>query len=156
MKRKARKEPLEHKQIDRMVPLNFEDLGTINDPCFGKHFSIKAQECGRCGDSEICQIACANKLLLEVSTESTKARFKDVEEGELIDGQNKEFGLKMAKRALQRIGHQCSLAKMVLIAQEKWNLTDKDRPIILQRLIKAANDTKKLKVNKKQTKYQLK
>lgn len=156
MKRKARKEPKEHKEIDRMVPLDYEALGGIKDPCFGKHFSIKASECNRCGDSEICSMACNNKILLQIEQQSQSSRFKDVEEGQLIDEQNKAFGLKMAKRALQRKPHQCSLSKMVDIAQEKWNLTDKDKSIILQRLIKAANETGKIKVNKAQTKYQIK
>lgn len=153
MKRKARKEPKEHKQIDRMVPLDYEQLGGINDPCFGKHFSIKAAECQRCGDSEICSMACNNKVLLQIEQQSKSSRFKDVEEGQLIDEQNKSAGNDLLKRAKKVEGVWLYFEKRVPKYQEKWNLTDKDKPIILQRLIKAANGNKELKVNKSNTKY---
>jgi hypothetical protein len=154
-KRKPRAMPEAHKQIDTTVYLDFEALGTVKDPCFGKHFSIKAAECKRCGDAEICSIACSNKLLLEIDNEASKSRFKDTEEGELIDSQNIAMAKTMAARAGKK-GTWCSLGKMVGLALTRWNLTDKEKGIVKQRLIKAAQDSGKIKINKENTKYKLK
>lgn len=48
--------------IDYFKPLNITDFGTEKDPCFGKLYDVKADECGRCGDSEICLIVMGQNM----------------------------------------------------------------------------------------------
>lgn len=60
-KRQARKK-INKKEIDFFKPLNITDFGTEKDPCFGKLYDVKANECSRCGDSEICLIVMSQRM----------------------------------------------------------------------------------------------
>ena len=55
VKRKTR-DKLSKKISDFTNPITLAELGTDNDPCFGKHFDPKSDFCKRCGDSELCVI----------------------------------------------------------------------------------------------------
>lgn len=64
-----------------LIPVKLEDLGTPQDPCFGKLFDPKAAECNRCGDAELCQIALARiQLPKERSKVEEAGKFRDLEE----------------------------------------------------------------------------
>lgn len=152
MKRVARKKPKEHKKIDIMKPIIFENLGSADDPCFGKHYSIKAQECKRCGDADICAIVSQNQIHKAIQAQEKKSPFIDKEEGEFIDKQNEKLSRILTKRAKAKPGEWLSLTKMVPKVMEKFNLTELDQPNILNRLVKAAQSAK-LTLNKSLTKY---
>ena len=155
MKRIPRKMPKEHKELDIMKPLLYEQLGSANDPCFG-HYSAKAPECKRCGDSEICAAVSTNKMFLEIDKVEDNQPFKDVDEGNLVDTQNKEIAEKMIRYSTKFADKWLLIKKLVPKLRVQFNLTEKDDAVLFQRCIKAGKENKKLKVNKKLTKYRLK
>jgi len=64
MSRKSRNE-IDKSELDLLKPLDLTLIGTENDPCFGKLFDLKAEECKICGDSEICSIVFSQKLNID-------------------------------------------------------------------------------------------
>lgn len=140
-------------EVDIMKPLLFTDLGTENDPCFGKHYSIAAAECKDCGDSDVCAILCQDKMHREYKEQEANNRFKDVEEGQLIDKQNKKLEKLLTIKAKKKPNEWLSLSKLVPKVIEKFNLTDKEKLQVLQRLIKAGQTASEIKLNKSLTKY---
>lgn len=141
------------RKIDIMKPLLFTDLGSDKDSCYGKHYSIAASECKRCGDSDVCAILSQNQLHKEIAKEEKKGRFMDVEEGELLDTQNKKIRKLLKIKGEKTPGKWLSLSKLVPKVRDKFNLTEKDEPHILQRIVKAAEDSKNIELNKSLTKY---
>lgn len=67
------------KGIDFLKPIDIKDLGTENDPCFGKHNSPKAPECMKCGDCELCAVVTAQNLIGKRTKVEGKQKFKDLE-----------------------------------------------------------------------------
>lgn len=67
------------KGIDFLKPINIKDLGTKDDPCFGKYNDPKASECMRCGDCELCAVATAQNLVSKRTKIEGKQKFKDLE-----------------------------------------------------------------------------
>lgn len=152
MEREPRKEPKEHKQLDRMIPFNYEQLGTVNDPCFGKGFDLKAKECKRCGDCEVCSIVTSQQMLKAVALQEKKHSFKDVEEAKLVTEQNEKIATIMLKRAKKK-DDWCSINKLIPKLTEMFNLLPTDEEYVRQRIIKTGQETKGLKINKSLTKY---
>lgn len=140
-------------KIDIMKPILFTDLGTENDPCFGKHYSITASECKRCGDSDVCAILCQNNMHKEYQEQESKNRFKDVEEGQLIDKQNRKLEKLLITKGKKKPDTWLSLEKLVPKVRVKFNLTKPEDPQILQRLIKAGENAEGITLNKSLTKY---
>lgn len=71
------------KKLDLVSPVSnitLEQLGTADDPCFGKLFDPKTDECSRCGDSEICAIRMMQNNTLKRASVEGKSKFKDIEE----------------------------------------------------------------------------
>lgn len=71
------------KKLNTLVPISnvtLEQLGTADDPCFGKLFDPKTDECSRCGDSEICAIKMMQNNNLKRAEVEAKHKFKDIEE----------------------------------------------------------------------------
>lgn len=67
--------------VNFMKPItNIMVFGGPDDPCFGKHYSPEAKECGRCGDNELCMIAKAQLAKARVTKVESKHPFKDKEE----------------------------------------------------------------------------
>lgn len=66
-----------------MMPITLDQLGTDDDPCFGKHYDSSAPECQRCGDSELCLIKQAQLNSLTRAKIEEQQRFKDIEPEEL-------------------------------------------------------------------------
>lgn len=155
MKRYPRKKPKEHKNIDIMIPLVYEKLGTADDPCFG-NYSAKAPECKRCGDSEVCAAISVNKILLEINEVEKTQEFKDNHEGQLVDKQNLKIASRMISRSKKQPGEWLSIEKLIPKLTKEFNLTARDHDILFQRCTKAANDNPALKLNKTKTKYKLK
>ena len=65
--------------IDFLEPVNLSKIGTDDDPCFGKHPDLKAEECQECGDSELCQIAFAQRMNAKRLELEKGTHFKDIE-----------------------------------------------------------------------------
>lgn len=68
------------KKFDTLKPIKFEQLGTEDDPCFGKHLDPKCDECLRCGDSELCAIMMQQNNMLKRAKIEANQNFKDIEE----------------------------------------------------------------------------
>jgi hypothetical protein len=72
-------------KIDLSKPVTIETLGTKDDPCFGKHYDIKAPECQSCGDCELCAIVTGqNNHIKRLEKEKSNA-FKDLEPIKMAD-----------------------------------------------------------------------
>lgn len=155
IERVARKEPKEHKKIDRMQPINFKELGGTNDPCFGKHYDLKAKECKKCGDCEICAIVSGQKnFIKQIAKQEDENEFKDLGEAELIADQNKEIAKKLKSKVKANPDKWCKIEKIIPIFVKQFNLLPKeDYQYVKQRIIKTAQETKGIKVNKDLTKY---
>lgn len=83
IKRKKRSK-LAKKKIDLSKPVDITIFGSENDPCFGKHHSFDAAECGVCGDSQICQIIVSQMLHVKRAEVSKKQAFIDLEEQHVL------------------------------------------------------------------------
>lgn len=140
-------------KVNIMKPIIASELGSENDPCFGKHYSIKADECLRCGDADVCSIICQNQIHREIEKQASKGKFLDIEEAELVEAQNKKLETLIRKRAQKAEGKWVSFDKLITIVKEKFNLTDIDDPQIINRLIKAAQKVKEVTINKSLTKF---
>ena len=54
-----------NRAVNRDLSTPFVDiakLGTEEDPCFGKHYDLNAEECIQCGEIETCSIAFLQQL----------------------------------------------------------------------------------------------
>lgn len=83
IKRKARS--VLNKKFDILKPISIESLGTKDDPCFGKHYDIKAEECQRCGDCELCSIVVSQNNHIARAKVEKAGNFKDLEVHEEVD-----------------------------------------------------------------------
>lgn len=79
-KRKSRKKVV--KKVDTTKPLEPFDItqfGTDDDPCFGKHYDLTADECKICGDCTVCAIVYNQQTEKLRTKEEKNHRFKDLE-----------------------------------------------------------------------------
>jgi len=71
-----------------LTPFDVRQLGTDDDPCFGKLYDLKAEECKVCGDIEVCAIAFSQKLTLKRLEIESEGSFKDLDEAKFRSGDN--------------------------------------------------------------------
>jgi hypothetical protein len=101
-KRKARTKVV--KEVDFSEPiLNIEILGSKDDPCFGKLFKPDAEECMRCGDSEVCSIVVGQMSHIQRKLIEKEGNFKDLEEDEIPPLDRKELKRKIKTRIRELI-----------------------------------------------------
>ena len=131
--RKERKE-LENKRKkgkalvkeDIFVPYKMSDLGSDNDPCFGKLYDLSTPECRRCGDSEFCVMKMAQNLNVKRSEIEAKKGFKDIED-------NKDTSyIKKYMRGLMRKGE--TRKTVVAKSKAKFEITSKEARTIYKTL----------------------
>lgn len=67
-----------------LIPFDVTKFGSEDDPCFGKLYDLSALECQECGDIELCAIAFAQGQHIARAKAEGEARFKDLEEEEII------------------------------------------------------------------------
>lgn len=96
--RKASKETKAMKKGDILTPIKLSDLGSENDPCFGKLYDLTTSECKMCGDSELCCIKTADFLGKTRKELEKENDYKDLDT--LVDKQ----GAKKYFRQLKRKG----------------------------------------------------
>ena len=89
------------KKVDLLTPVTIEQLGTKNDPCFGKHYSISAPECQRCGDCELCAIVQMQKNTVARAKEEKENSYKDLENPKVLS--KKEVRPKIVARILELV-----------------------------------------------------
>lgn len=115
-----------------MKPIDISIIGTNKDPCFGKHHSIKAIECQRCGDVEVCAIISSQQIHKEIAKAEKVGRFKDMEEAELIMDQNAIIK-KLILRKIEK-GKKPNLKKLLEKYTIQFNVHDQDKPNLKQRI----------------------
>lgn len=129
---RKKRDEIDKDNFDLLIPINILELGSDDDPCFGKHHDLMAPECKECGDSEFCSIVKAQGLHKERLDIETKQRFKDIEESdyELI---------KRKKQAKESIKQYKKLKrkrmKIVLLVSKEFNLSKKIVKEIYDQLI---------------------
>lgn len=112
---------------DILEPItNLENLGSDNDPCFGKEFDLTTDECKMCGDAELCSICFAQKLNKIRSEIEEESHFKDLEK--LID-------IKSVKKYMRSLIRKDTPRKEILSkSMEKFEITKKDARSIYRSL----------------------
>jgi hypothetical protein len=76
--RKARKSKQAKDAL--LNPIDLANIGTKDDPCFGKLWDLKNDICKRCGDSELCGIAYSQSLNQKRLAIEKERVFKDIED----------------------------------------------------------------------------
>jgi hypothetical protein len=66
---------------DLMTPGIFYKLGGEDDPCFGKLYDLREDECQLCGDIEACAIKFSRNQHSVRKQEEKKAVYKDLDAG---------------------------------------------------------------------------
>ena len=101
-KRKPR-EGVVKEEFDLLKPLNILKLGVpTDDPCFGKHHDLLAEECRICGDSEFCSVVMLQTMKMKVLKEESINRFKDNELADFELNEKIEKAKKMIVRCRER------------------------------------------------------
>ena len=113
---KREKRKIAIKQVNLFEAIDTDKFGTEDDPCFGKHFDPKEDECKICGDCEICSIIMGQKLHLQRAAIEQEQQFKDLSEKDLLNtpvniiyerirrAEGKWVSLDALKRELKRKG----------------------------------------------------
>lgn len=110
--------------IDLMKPVDITKFGTINDPCFGKHYDLKTEECRRCGDNEFCAIATAQALHKKRAELESKSDFLDVIE-EIKETKHSLTKIRLKKAIKTRISKGFSFIKTYKSLDRKF-IVDKE------------------------------
>jgi len=122
-KRTPRKKLSKNKEFkDITKPLDFSKIGTLEDPCFGKHHDVKAPECVSCGDSELCLIALSQKAKLKREKLEETITFKDVEK-DIPDEENPTIQVPKLIRKYKK--KEYSLKKTLRLVLKKFPDSDK-------------------------------
>lgn len=100
VKRVKRKE-LSKTIKDLTIPISIEQMGTKEDPCFGKLHDPRESECKRCGDAEICAIAMGQKNHLLRAKVEAEGNFKDMEEVDIKPDTDKKVLRKSIKNRIR-------------------------------------------------------
>ena len=88
------REPRDSQVSDRYLlkPFDVTKYGSPDDPCFGKEYDLNADECGICGDIEICSIVFAQNTLRVRAQLEAENKFKDLEEVNMVrEGKIRDF-----------------------------------------------------------------
>lgn len=109
MKNKKQKLPALAKQ-NPLVPIDVTNLGSSQDPCFGKAYDLSTKECKLCGDSELCCIKMSQALNITRKELEAKNHYKDLETLEDINGIKKYIrGLKRKGKTRREIVEKASV-----------------------------------------------
>lgn len=116
MAKRQKREEIDQDQVDLLIPIDISQFGTEDDPCFGKFHDLKAPECMKCGDADVCALAKAQYLHTNRIKIEGKQRFKDIEEADEEMIKKKEIIAKEIK-TLKTKPHK--RLKAILILSEK-------------------------------------
>lgn len=94
-KKRQNRAEINHENFNILKPIDVLSLGSKDDPCFGKHHDLLAEECIICGDSEFCAIAMAQTLNVKRLEIESEQRFKDIEEVAIINNNRKKEAREM-------------------------------------------------------------
>lgn len=129
--RKPRKK-ISKKNLDFSQPLKIDEYGTDKDPCFGKLHDLKAAECKRCGDAEICSIVFSQKIQITRNLLEESGNFKDLHEP-LNHKETKKIIIKLI-----RVKHKKGLSpeRIGKIIKIRYAIPLKDSKSLIEEIIK--------------------
>ena len=122
----AKRKKKEKAEVDLLKPINIFELGGDADPCFGKQYDLSTDECKRCGDSELCAIATAQKL--------NGVRKKIEEHTEFKDIGNNTGDEKLKKFIKSRMTKDYKLSRIKKLAAKKLGAKPEDVKAIYKSL----------------------
>lgn len=64
---------------DPLIPIPFDQIGSINDVCFGKSYDLTTKECKMCGDSELCALKMSQTLRISRKKLEEQNNYKDLD-----------------------------------------------------------------------------
>ena len=141
MKKEERKSREKIKKVDIAEPIldfsvfNLKD----NDPCFGKLWDLRADECRSCGDSEFCGIMFSQGLHNTRSELSSQNHYLDEEHAKYMDTHDKVdktfLNKKIKAYAKEKSEKGYDIEKVVRLCKikfKKHNLTDKELKTIIK------------------------
>lgn len=64
---------------DPLIPIPFDQIGSINDICFGKSYDLTTKECKMCGDSELCALKMSQTLRISRKKLEEQNNYKDLD-----------------------------------------------------------------------------
>lgn len=99
-KKETKGDLIKLENVDIFKPLSITDIGSNNDPCFGKSYDLSTKECKLCGDSELCAIAFAQSMKTTRKDLESQNHYKDLDV--LVDTK----GIKKFIRGLKRNGEE--------------------------------------------------
>jgi len=108
------------KPQEYIIPIDVTQLGSTDDPCFGKIYDPRASECKRCGDSEACIIAQQQKMLGKRDIIEKKNNFLDLIEPEIQGEQYMDLTPIIAYMKKKLLKY--SWVKVVRLSAKKFNL----------------------------------
>jgi hypothetical protein len=79
MAKRKKRNKIPEESYDVLQPIDISIFGTDEDPCFGKHYSLEAKECKRCGDAQVCSIICAQVRNVTRAEIESKDNYKDIQ-----------------------------------------------------------------------------
>lgn len=120
MRRKPKKKS-QIKPSDLLVPIDITKFGTGEDPCFGKHHDLTAEECQRCGDQELCQVIKAQVLSVTRKKLEKKHTFKDTQEISLRQPNPSE--LRLYIKWILKKKKRVSLNKLSTLVSKKFDIS---------------------------------
>lgn len=144
MEKRKKRNKIDKSKVDMMKPIvDIGIFGSENDPCFGKLFSLDANECQRCGDNEICAIVTAQKNKVRRENVESKGSFKDLEEVDIF--------IHNSLKNLVITNNITRLKELIQRIQKEYLFkTPEETKAAIQRVIK---NSKKLKAKKKDGKW---
>lgn len=113
-------------KVDPLDVIDVTQLGSNNDPCFGKGYNLSIKECKLCGDSELCALKMAQVLKITRKEFEEKNHYKDLDTLEDVDG------IKKYMRNLKRKG--LTRKEIVSKCNTKFEVPKKDLRIIFKQL----------------------
>lgn len=141
------------KTTDLNIPITIDIIGTNDDPCFGKLYSPKAEECSRCGDSEICSIVMGQLNHLKRGEQEKKEKFKDMEETTIPQNPKKENLKKLIKnriRKMVKMGGEAGVQKSLVVEDiyASYNKDGYDKTKIEKMITKVVSTSDKITLTK--------
>lgn len=103
---------------DPLEPFDISELGSNNDPCFGKSYDLTTKECKLCGDSELCAFKMSQNLNITRKQLEEKNHYKDLDVLEDVDA------IKKYMRKLKRAGKERK--EIITSTSEKYEVPTKD------------------------------
>ena len=120
MAKKTRKAREHTDDVDLLKPIDITKYGSENDPCFGKLYDLGADECKRCGDSELCSAVYSRTAAKGIrDKEQNGNRYKDME----LDKPAKPPNEALFKWVKEKKTEGLSRAKIISKAQKTFGST---------------------------------